>query len=221
MVKMLEVPKGEIVDYASLVENMIDKSIKGLTDKNKENLVSVIEEDEPNANGSEIEIEEHCVELIAQFQPKAKDLRIVLMILKMNNDLERMGDHAVNIAESSLFLIERQPIKLEVDLQGLASETTKMLNDSINTFINEDASKAKEVCVRDSIVDDLRDKILRELIENMIEDPVTIERNMHLLRITKNLERIADLSTNISEDTIYMVEGRVIKHHLENNQDSR
>jgi phosphate transport system protein len=213
----IEVLKGEIVDYASLIENMIDKSIKGLTDKNKENLVSVIEGDEPNANNHEIEIEEHCVELIAQFQPKAKDLRIVLMILKMNNDLERMGDHAVNIAESSAFLIERPKVKTLFELTKLSNETKRMLNDSINTFINEDASKAKEVCERDSIVDDLRDKILRELIENMIEDPATIERNMHLLRITKNLERIADLSTNISEDTIYMVEGRVIKHHKENN----
>jgi len=221
MVKMLKVLKGEIVDYASLIENMIDKSIEGLTDKNKEILVSVIEEDEPSANGREIKIEELCVELIAQFQPKAKDLRIVLMILKMNNDLERIGDHAVNIAESSLFLIERQPIRLEVDLQGLAGETTKMLNDSINAFINKNTQKAKGVCKRDNIVDALRDEILMKFIECMIEDPATIERLMHLIRITKNLERIADLSTNICEDVIYMVEGRIIKHHLENNQDLR
>ena len=217
MAERIESLKGIIVDFASLVENMIDKSIKGLTERNLKILTSIIEEDEPNANNHEIEIEEHCVELIAQFEPKAKDLRIVLMILKMNNDLERMGDHAVNIAESSSFLIERPKVKTLFEVTKLSNETKRMLSDSINTFINEDASKAKKVCERDSIVDDLRDKILRELIENMIEDPATIERNMHLLRITKNLERIADLATNISEDTIYMVEGRVIKHHKENN----
>ncbi|MCK4322844.1 phosphate signaling complex protein PhoU [candidate division WOR-3 bacterium] len=211
--------KGIIVDYASLVENMIDKSMKGLSKKNRDMLVSVIEEDEPRANNYEIEIEEICVELIAQFEPKAKDLRIVLMVLKMNNDLERMGDHAVNIAQSALSLIEMPEIKPLFDLPELSEETKRMLNNSIDAFINEDTSKAKEVCERDSVVDDLRDRILRKSIDNMIDDPSTIERNMHLIRITKNLERIADLSTNICEDVIYMVKGKVIKHHLENKRD--
>ena len=211
--------KEIIVDYESLVENMIAKSMKGLSKKNRDMLVSVIEEDEPRANNYEIEIEEICVELIAQFEPKAKDLRIVLMVLKMNNDLERMGDHAVNIAQSALSLIEMPEIKPLFDLPELSEETKRMLNNSIDAFINEDTSKAKEVCERDSVVDDLRDRILRKSIDNMIDDPSTIERNMHLIRITKNLERIADLSTNICEDVIYMVKGKVIKHHLENKRD--
>ena len=101
------------------------------------------------------------------------------------------------------------------DSMELSEETKKMLNNSIDAFINEDTSKAKEVCGRDSVVDDLRDRILRNSIDNMIDDPSTIERNMHLIRITKNLERIADLSTNVCEDVIYVVEGKVIKHHLE------
>lgn len=207
--------KGTIVDYASIIENMIDKSMKGLSIKNRDMLVSVIEEDEPRANNYEIEIEEICVELIAQFEPKAKDLRIVLMVLKMNNDLERMGDHAVNIAQSALSLIEMPEIKPLFDLPELSEETKRMLNNSIDAFINEDTSKAKEVCERDSVVDDLRDRILRNSIDNMIDDPSTIEWNMHLIRITKNLERIADLSTNVCEDVIYVVKGKVIKHHLE------
>lgn len=215
MVERIERLKGIIVDYASLIENMIDESIKGLAERNREKLISVIEKDETASNDREIEIEELCVELIAKFQPKAKDLRVVLMILKMNNDLERMGDHAVNIAQSSAFLIERPEVTTLLELPKLSFETKGMLNDSIDAFINEDPSKARRVCERDNIVDALRDKILMELIENMIKDPTNIERDMHLIRITKNLERIADLSTNICEDVIYMVKGKVIKHHLE------
>ncbi len=217
----IETLKGIIVNYASLVENMIGKSVKGLIKKDKGLPISVIEEDEPSANDREIEIEELCMELIAQFQPKAKDLRIILMILKMNNDLERMADHAVNIAESAAFLIERQELKTLLELPRLSRETIKMLSDSIDAFIKEDASKVKRVCARDNVVDGLRDRVLRDLIENMIQDHTTIERCMHLSRITKNLERIADLSTNICEGVIYMVKGKVIKHHLENKQDSR
>ena len=215
IVDKIEKLKGIIVDYASLIEDMIDKSVKGLIEKNKEKLISVIEDDEPNANNREIEIEEMCVELIAQFEPRAKYLRVVLMILKMNNDLERMGDLAVNIAQSSVYLIERPDVKILLELPKLSEETKGMLNKSINAFINEDTSQAREVCERDSIVDNLRDKILRDSIDNMIKDPTTIERTMHLIRITKNLERIADLSTNICEDVIYVVKGKVIKHHLE------
>jgi len=214
----IEKLKGIIVDYASLIEDMIDKSVRGLIEKNEEKLISVIEDYEPNANEREIEIEEMCVELIAQFQPRAKDLRIVLMILKMNNDLERMGDHSVNIAQSALSLIEFPEIKPLFELPELSEETKRMLNDSIDAFINEDATKSKEVCERDNIIDNLRNKILKESIDYMIKEPMTIERNMHLIRITKNLERIADLSTNVCEDVIYVVKGKVIKHHLEDKQ---
>jgi len=133
----------------------------------------------------------------------------------MNNDLERMGDHAVNIAESSLFLIERPPVKPLIDIPNMAKVTMEMLRNSINSFINENAKLAKTVCERDYIVDGLRDQILRELITFMSSDPSTIERSIHLMRISSNLERIADLSTNICEDVIFMVEGRVIKHHKE------
>jgi phosphate transport system protein len=214
----IEKLKGIIVDYASLIEGMIDRSVRGLVEKNKEKLISVIEDDELNANEREIEIEEMCVELIAQFQPRAKDLRIVLMILKMNNDLERMGDHSVNIAQSALSLLEFPEIKPLFELPELSEETKRMLNDSIDAFINEDAIKSKEVCERDNVIDNLRNKILKESIDDMIKDPMTIEHNMHLIRITKNLERIADLSTNVCEDVIYVVKGKVIKHHLEEKQ---
>jgi len=205
--------KRDLAEYASLVENMIETSITGLREKNESYLTKVIEVDEPKANDFELEMEESCIALIAQFQPKARELRTILMVMKMTNDLERMADHAVNIAESSIFLIERPVVKPLLDIPRMADLTIKMLKDAINSFINEEPVLAKEVCMRDNEVDSLEEQVLRELITYMTSDTSTIERALHLVRITKNLERIADLSTNISEDTIFMVEGRVIKHH--------
>ena len=149
--------KRELVEFATLVEHMIDKSIKGLLEKKSDLLVEVMEEDEPKANGLEIEIDELCTRLIAQFEPKAKDLRIILMGGKMCNDLERMG-HAVNIAESSLFIIERPPVKPLIDIPRMAEIVIKMVKDSTNAFINEDTQLAQNVCERDNMVDDLKDQ---------------------------------------------------------------
>jgi phosphate transport system protein len=210
--------KKEIIEYGNLVESMIEKSIKGLTKKDKGLLKDVVETDEPKANNLEIELDEKCTNLIAQHQPAAKDLRSILMALKINNDLERLGDHAVNIAESSLFLIGQPQVKPLIDIPKMAEDAIAMLKDSINSFINEDAKLAKEVCQRDNTVDTLRGQIFRELSTYMIKDSTTIERALHLIRISGNLERIADLSTNIAEDVIFMVEGRVIKHHKDEPQ---
>lgn len=207
--------KEQLIEYASLIEQMIEKSIRGLLRKEKEPLAQVMQEDEDRANDFEIELDELCTTLIAQYQPKAKDLRTILMVLKMNNDLERMGDLAVNICDSSLFLIEKPQVKPLLDIPRMSDETIGMLKDSIDSFVNEDAQLAASVCERDSIVDGLRDQILRELITFMTSDPSTTDRSLHLMRISRNLERIADLSTNICEDVIFMVEGRVIKHHKE------
>ena len=205
--------KKRLVDYTCLVMSMVEKSIKGLVGKNVELLIGIIEKNEPKANDFEIELDEICITLIVKFQPRAIDLRTILMILKMNNDLERIADHALNISQSALYLIEIPLVKPLIDIPRMAEEVIKMLNDSINSFINEDPRLAKDVCERDSVVDALRDQVLRELITYMISDATTIERSLHLLNITKNLERIADLSTNICEEVIFAVEGRVIKHH--------
>jgi phosphate transport system protein len=207
--------KKDLIEYASLAEDMLKKSVKGLLEKDKAVLEEVIKIDEPKANEWEIRIDEDCTVLIAQFQPAAKDLRAALMILKMNNDLERLGDHAVNIAQSAQYLIERPLVKPYIDIPNMSKLTQEMLKDSITAFVNGDASLAKDVCERDNQVDDLKDQILRELITFMVSDSSTIERALHLMRISGNLERIADLSTNICEDVIFMVEGRVIKHNVE------
>jgi phosphate transport system protein len=208
--------RRELIEYGTLVEGMINSSIQGLAKKDRQLLQMVIDKDEPRANAKEIELDEFCAGIIAQYEPRAKDLRTVLMILKMNNDLERIADHAVNISESGLFLIERPFVKPLIDVPRMAEVSINMLKDSISAFINEDAALARDVCKRDSVVDGLANQILRELITFMIADPETIERALYLLKIARDLERTADLSTNICEDVIYMVEGRVIKHHSEN-----
>jgi phosphate transport system protein len=207
--------KRELIEFASLVEGMIDKSVKGLLRRDRKALLEVVEQDEPRANKLEIDLDERCTTMIAQYQPKARDLRTILMILSMNTDLERIGDHAVNIAEDSLYLIERSVVKPLIDIPRMMEEVTAMVRDSIFSFINEDAQLAKAVCERDSVVDGLANQVLRELITYMSADPTTIERALHLLSISGNLERIADLSTNIGEDVIFIVEGLVIKHHCQ------
>ena len=208
----LEEIKGKLVQSGSLVEGMVEKSIRGLVQGEKAVLLDVIEKDEPKENELEVEIEEVCISLTARYQPQAKDLRTIMMVSKINNDLERMGDEAVNIAEAGLFLIERPEVKPLIDIPRMAEEAEGMMKDSLNSFMNEDTRLAKSVCERDDIVDGLRDQILRELITFMASDPTTIERSIHLIRISRSLERIADLSTNISEDIVYMVDARTIKH---------
>lgn len=207
--------KKRLIDFTTLVMSMVEKSIKGLVERKDDFLMSVVEKDEPRANNFEIELDELCTKLIVQLQPRAKDLRTILMVQKMNNDLERIADHAVNISQSALKLIELPLVKPLIDIPRMADQVTTMANDAVNAFIREDTQLAKTVCERDGVVDGLRDQILRELITYMVSDSSTIERSLHLINISKNLERIADLSTNICEDVIFLVDGRVIKHHRE------
>jgi len=209
----INILKKKLIEEAGLAEEMVKKSIEGLVEKKKEILEKVIKEYEPKMNEFEIELDELCTNLIALYQPEAGNLRTILMILKINNDLERIGDLAVNISQSALFLIERPLVKPLIDIPRMAEEAIEMLKDAINSFINKDTELAKSVCEKDRIVDGLRDQILRELITYMSSDPSTIERSIHLIRISRCVERIADLSTNICEDVIFMVEGKVIKHH--------
>jgi phosphate transport system protein len=207
--------RRELIEYATHVEGMIEESVQGLLHRDSNKLTQIIERYEPQANDCEITIEELSISLIAKYEPKAKDLRTILMVLKINNDLERAADHAVNISESGLFLINRPPVKPLLDIPRMAEEARNMLKDSIDAFIKEDPVLAQQVCERDAIVDGLERQILRELVTFMVSDASTIERAIHLNAISRNLERIADLSTNISEDVIFMVEGRNIKHHIQ------
>ncbi len=212
--KLLEL-KQKITEFTLFAEKMIEQSIDGLIKKDIEILKEVINALEPKANRFEIEIEEASIEIIAQFAPKAFHLRTIVMILKINNDLERICDHAVNICESGIFLVERPDVKPLIDIPIMAKESISMLKDGIKSYIDQDAELARSVCIKDEKVDGIRNQITRELLTYMISDPTTIERAIHLQRISNNLERIADLSTNICEDVVFMVEGKIIKHHAE------
>ncbi|MBN1223020.1 MAG: phosphate signaling complex protein PhoU [Candidatus Aminicenantes bacterium] len=213
LAKEVTMLKQRLIEYASHVDRMIDKCISGLLNKEPDKLKQIMEEDESKANDLEIEIEELCTTLIAKFQPAAKDLRTIMMIAQMNNDLERMADLAVNIAESAVFLVERPSVKPLIDIPYMAQITTQMVKDAIDSFIKEDPDLALSVCTRDSIIDDLKDQISRELLTHMVSNPATIDRSFQLIRIANSLERIADLSTNICEDVIYIIKGKIIKHH--------
>ncbi|MDR1114031.1 MAG: phosphate signaling complex protein PhoU [Candidatus Margulisbacteria bacterium] len=210
--KLLDLKK-DLLEYAALVETMVADCLQGLLQKDADRLQNILTQAEPQANCKEIEIDRKSTSLLAQYQPQAKDLRAILMMLGMNRDLERMGDHAVNIAQSALYLIERPPVQPLFELPRLSAIVSGMLRDGINAFMQENSALAKLVCERDDEVDALRDQILRELIAYMSADTSTIERALHIIRMSGNLERIADLATNIGEEVVFMTEGQVLKHH--------
>ncbi|OGU12043.1 MAG: phosphate transport system regulatory protein PhoU [Ignavibacteria bacterium GWB2_35_12] len=209
--------KAKIVGYAFHVESMINKSIKGLMDKDSDLLNEVMKHDEKSANKLEMNIDKNCVVIIAQYSPLAVNLRTILMIMKMNNDLERMADHCVNISRCALDLIdEPNQTKILTSIHIISEQVNKMLKDSINSFIENDINLAKDVCSRDKIVDDAKNNLMTELIGVMHEDKSMINVSMQFIDITRNLERIADLTTNIAEDVVFAIDGEVIKHHKKN-----
>ena len=210
--KIIEV-KQHLLEDAALVEDMINKSVRGILDDNFALLEEVVNTNEPKVNDYDRSIEKMCVELIAQYEPVARDLRLVIMIIKMNKDLERMADHTVNICESGQFLLKNPVSGSTEDLRMMAENAIRMLKNSIDAFVKEDVLQAQSVCDMDNIVDDAGDKILKDLTDLMRSKKEAIPRCLHIMRIAHNLERIADLSTNIAEEVIYIVEGRDIKHN--------
>lgn len=202
----------KVIEQAALVETMLQLAIQGLLERD-EKLLQRVEELEDTLNQHEMELEEDCIGVIALYHPEATNLRTVLMIMSMNSDLERMGDIAINISESAGYIIQRPSIKRLINIPKMAEEVKHMLHNSITGFIEGNTKLAWDVCKNDDVVDDLQEQIYRVLVTYMLEDPTNIERCMKLNTIASNLERIADLSTNIAEETIFMVDGVVIKHN--------
>jgi phosphate transport system protein len=163
----------------------------------------------------EVAIEEQGINLLALQQPMARDLRMIVSALKIANDLERVGDHAVNIAESTQRLLQSRPITPEPEIVQMARLAREMLSDALEAFIRGDAKAGREVCSRDDRVDALHRSVFRILLTHMMEDPHTIGSGMDLFLVSRNLERVADLATNIAEDVVFLVEGKSIKHHAE------
>jgi phosphate transport system protein len=210
----LDVLKSRLVRYARFVEEMIEKSKKALATRQVALLQDIIDVDEPQANEFEMDLEEQCTAYIAQHQPMARDLRTALMVLRITNDLERIGDHAVNIAEAvEAHLIDGGSLQPDAGVIGMYAETISMVDCAIRAFVENDAGLGQKVCATDSTVDTLATEILERLSTSMTNDPRSVSASLASLKIAANLERIADLSTNIGEDVIYMTEGRVIKHN--------
>ncbi|MGB9668445.1 MAG: phosphate signaling complex protein PhoU [Thermosulfidibacteraceae bacterium] len=204
--------KDLLKQASELASNMVKLSTEGLVKRKKELLEKVLYDMEPKLDAMSIEIDEACISFLAKYQPLAKDLRTVATCFKIIDDVERIGDLAVNVAESAIFLIGKPQVKPLIDIPRMASEVSMMLAQSIEAFLNENIELAKEVWLHDDVIDTLRDQVNRELLTYMISDPTTIERCFHLMRIARCLERIGDHTTNIAERTIYMISGEIIAH---------
>lgn len=203
-----------LLKMSSLVEEAISLSIKALIDRREDLAVKVINNDKI-INMLEIEIDEFALKLLALHQPKAIDLRFITSAMKINNDLERIGDQAVNIAERTQEIIKQPLLKPLIDIPRMSTIVQKMVKDAIDALVNKDKALARDICQRDDEVDSLNDQIFRELLTYMMQDPKTITRAVELILVARHLERIADHATNIAEDVIYFIEGKTIKHHLE------
>ncbi len=198
---------------SSLVEKALSSSVKALIDRDEAMARNVISDDN-EINMLEIAIDDLCLRFLALHQPQAGDLRFITAGMRINNELERMGDLAVNIAQRSLDLLNAPPVNPPADIPKMAKASQSMLKDSINAFVNNDPQLAQNVCTRDDIVDKLNSQIFHDLLRIMTQDQKAIERSVDFILVAKNLERIADLATNVCEDVIYMVNGKVIKHHV-------
>jgi phosphate transport system protein len=205
--------KEKLLRMSGLVEESIGSAIKALVERNAELAYKVIKADDA-VNRLEIEIEELSMKLLALHQPTAGDLRFITSTMKITSDLERIGDLAVNIGERTLDLLKVPPLKLRLNIPQMAAASQAMLKDSLNAFVNKDSKLAYEVCKRDDVVDNLNQEIFMELLKAKPEDQTPVERVIDLILVAKNLERVADHSTNICEDIIYMVDGKNIKHHI-------
>jgi len=203
--------KERLLKMAEIVENMIDNSIKAIIEHNPECL-KYVEENENVVDQMEVENESLVITTIARYQPEAKYLRILAMDLFVNRDLERIGDHAENIKEHAQSILTKPKLKEYVDLTKMTELTIQMLKDAIKAFTENDTNLARDVIKRDDIIDALEDQIIRELYTYMVEDPSTIKVGLRLIDVVKNMERVADIATNLAEEVIYMKEGKMLRH---------
>ena len=210
--EQLEDLRRNLILMGGEVERQIQRAIEALTEVDEKKAADVIAAD-AEIDRMEMVIEEQAVHLLALQQPVAVDLRFLVAALKINNDLERIGDHAVNIAEGAERLAGQKPFKPFIDINYMAEVAMSMLKQSLDAFVNRDASLARQVIKKDDILDDKNVSIIRELLTYMAEYPNLITYCLELISISKNLERVGDLASNICEDTIYMAEARWVKHH--------
>ena len=210
----LDVLKGKLLEMSALVESSVYRSVQGVVEKNAE-LAEQVLKNEARVNKLEIEIDDLAISLLALQAPLAADLRLVTAAIKINNDLERMGDLSVNIAQSALSLVKEPVIRPLIDIPHIAGLAQGMVRKALDAFVNRDAELARSVLASDDAVDNMRTASYHELISFMETNAQQIPQALHLLSVVRNLERIADHSTNIAEDVLFLVKGIDVRHHNE------
>ncbi len=218
--KELEGLKTSLIKMGSVVEENLSNAIHALFEEDEKTARSVIEGDE-RINALEIEIDNAVIDILALKQPVASDLRLIIAVQKINNDLERIGDHAVNIAESVLGLIRTPGKEPLLELPRMADITKAMLRHALDSFILLDPQLARTVLERDDQIDKLNRSMTKQVIELVKSDARTIEGGLDLIRVSRNLERVADLATNIAEEVIFHTQAKVVKHNAEEREGLR
>ncbi len=207
----LENVRQELLAMGGLVEEAINKAITALVNRD-ETLVAAVLEGEEVIDQKEVDIAENCLKVLALHQPVASDLRFVVACMMVNNDLERMADLAANIADRARFLIGLAPISIPEDLIGMTAMARKMVKDSLDSLVNEDAALAREIIQRDEEVDETHRLMYQTVQDHIRQNPDTLDEAVHILSVSRQLERIADHATNIAEEVVFMVEGQIIRH---------
>jgi len=211
----LDFLKKELLSSGAMVEEAVNHSIDALVNRRIKLAEEVIEGDY-QVNQKENQIEEECLKILALHQPVAADLRFIISVLKVNNDLERIGDLAVNIAERALYLSSHEPLQTVLNFPRMADGARAMLRKSLDALIGMDTKLARTVLTLDDEIDDLNREMYTTLQNLMRESPESVDRAVQTLSVSRYLERMADLSTNIAEDVVFMVEGELIRHQAVN-----
>ena len=206
--------KKKLLALGAFVEESVQKAVTAISKRNAAAAREVIESD-PEIDKMEIDIEEDCLKVLALHQPVAIDLRFIVAVLKINNDLERIGDLAVNIAERAAFLATQQRVDIPFDFAGMASKAKTMLARSLDALINGDTELAHSVCAADDEVDQINREMYYQIQDGIRNSPEQMVCLLHLLSVSRHLERIADHATNIAEDVIYMIAGEIVRHRVE------
>ena len=203
--------KERILRVGTLVEEAISKSITALINRDVQLAQRVAASDE-QIDRMEVEVEEECLKILALYQPVAADLRFVVAVLKINNDLERMGDLAKNIAKRVAQLANGEPCELPPEIRAMAMQAQEMVKQSLDAVVQADPVLARQVREEDDAVDEYRQQIRRKVLKGIVEHPENVENLLRVNSVSKHIERIADMATNIAEDVIYMVEGDIVRH---------
>jgi len=210
----LEKLTGKLLEMSALVESAVYRSVQGVVEKNQE-LAEQVLKNEARINQLEIEVDDMAIGLLALQAPLATDLRLITAALKINTDLERMGDLSVSIAQSGIALIREPVIRPLIDIPHIAGLAQGMVRKALDAFVHRDPELARSVLASDDAVDNMRTASYHELISFMESNPAQISQSLYLLSVVRNLERIADHATNIAEDVLYLVKGIDVRHHNE------